>query len=121
MADNTDCDDSSASTYPSADEDCDGGDTECDGTLDEDDALDAATWYADSDSDNYGDPNLTDIDCSQPSGYVADNTDCDDSSASTYPSADEYCDGVDTDCDGTLDEDDALDAATWYADSDSDT
>jgi hypothetical protein len=121
IADNTDCDDAAITTYPGADEYCDGVDSDCDGTLDEDDALDAATWYADADMDTYGDIASTHAACTQPSGYVADNTDCDDSVNTTFPNADEYCDGVDSDCDGTLDEDDALDVLTWYADSDNDT
>lgn len=39
-----------------------------------------------------------------PSGYSADNTDCDDTVASTHPGADEYCDGDDDDCNGTVDD-----------------
>ncbi len=121
VADNTDCDDSVASTYPGADEYCNGVDDDCDGTVDEDAAVDAATWYRDSDSDGYGDAATTDLDCSQPSGYVTDNTDCDDTVATTYPGADEYCNGVDDDCDGAVDEDSAVDAVTWYRDADSDS
>jgi hypothetical protein len=120
VSDGTDCDDTSATTYPGADEYCDGVDTDCDGTLDEPDAIDASTWYADADGDGHGDPLTTDIACTAPSGYLANDTDCDDTSATTYPGADEYCDGVDTDCDGTVDEDDALDVSIWYADSDGD-
>jgi hypothetical protein len=108
-----DCNDTVGKIYPGADEYCDGVDTDCDGTLDEDDALDAKTWYADTDSDMFGDPASTEIACKNSAGYVADDTDCDDTSSATYPGADEYCDGVDTDCDGTLDEDDALDAKAW--------
>ncbi len=120
VADAGDCDDGSASTFPGADEYCDGTDTDCDGTLDEHDALDASTWYADSDGDGYGDPLATTLGCTAPSGYLADASDCDDGSATTFPGADEYCDGIDSDCDGTLDEADALDASTWYADADGD-
>jgi hypothetical protein len=122
VADNTDCDDNNApNTYPGAAEHCDSVDTDCDGTLDEDDALDVLTWYADTDADGYGNASSSDIDCYQPTGFVADNTDCDDNNApNTYPGAAEYCDSVDTDCDGTLDEDDALDVLTWYADTDAD-
>ena len=120
VADATDCDDTNAATFPGADEYCDGVDTDCDGTTDESDALDAGSWYADADADGYGDPLTTDHACSAPSGYVADDTDCDDTGTATHPGADEYCDGVDTDCDGTVDEDDATDASTWYADIDGD-
>ena len=43
-------------------------------------------------------------------------SDCDDISAISYPGADEYCDGIDSDFDGELDENDALYVLTWYAD-----
>lgn len=79
----------------------------------------AVTWYADSDSDGYGDSGSTTMACSQPSGYVANSTDCNDSSALVYPGAAETCDGIDNNCSG--DETDAVDATTWYADTDGDT
>ena len=116
----TDCDDGDAAIMPGADEFCDGVDNDCDGSVDEDGATDAATWYADTDADGYGDAATTNAACDQPSGYVSDATDCDDAAASTWPGADEYCDGADNDCDGSVDEDDALDAATWYLDDDGD-
>jgi hypothetical protein len=120
VADATDCDDTAASTYPGADEYCDSVDNDCDGTVDEDDAVDAATWYEDADGDSYGNATVTDVECAQPSGFVADDTDCDDTEPTTYPGADEYCDTVDNDCDGELDEDSAVDVVTWYADTDAD-
>jgi hypothetical protein len=115
-----DCDDSEATTYPGADEYCDGHDDNCDGETDEDTSVDVSTWYTDADSDGYGDAASADIDCYQPTGYVADATDCDDSEATTYPGADEYCDGHDDNCDGDIDEDTSVDVSTWYADTDSD-
>ncbi len=79
-----------------------------------------ATRYADTDADGYGDPNSSTSDCNQPSGYVSDKTDCDDTDADAWPGADEYCDGHDDDCDGDTDEDDAVDASAWCYDFDGD-
>jgi len=121
VADATDCDDADAAQYPGADEYCNGEDDDCDGAVDEDEAVDVSTWYADADMDSYGDPLTTDIDCDQPRGYVSDDTDCDDTDPAQYPGATEYCNGEDDDCDGDVDEDDAVDVSTWYADSDGDT
>jgi hypothetical protein len=115
-----DCDDTDASVNPDADEICDGADNDCDDEVDEASALDADTWFADSDGDSYGDAETTTMGCAQPSGHVADSSDCDDSDAEVNPGATELCDGVDDDCDGVVDEDDAADAATWYGDSDGD-
>ncbi|MEL6346166.1 MAG: MopE-related protein [Myxococcota bacterium] len=120
VSDDTDCDDAAVTTFPGADEFCDDVDNDCDETVDEDDAVDAPTWYADTDGDDFGDPDAPTRACSQPTGYLADRTDCDDAAATTFPGADEFCDDVDNDCDETVDEDDAVDALTWYADSDAD-
>ena len=78
-------------------------DTDCDGVLDESDALDASTWYADGDSDGFGDPTRSTVACEPPSGHGTDDTDCDDSDASVFPGSTAVevpFDGVDTDCDG---------------------
>ena len=119
VADSTDCDDSAASTNPGAAEYCDDHDDDCDGEVDEDSAVDATVWYADSDGDSYGDHSVSDTECDQPSGYVADDDDCDDTDSSIHPGAEEVCDGVDEDCDGTADND-PLDGETFFADSDGD-
>ncbi len=120
VAEATDCDDGDAGINPAASELCDGDDNDCDGTVDEDDAADAGTWYADVDGDGYGDAGTSTVSCSAPAGFVSDATDCDDGDAAANPGATEVCDGADNDCDGTVDEDDAADALTWYADADAD-
>jgi len=120
VSDDTDCDDADSAVNPGEDEICDGIDNDCDGDIDEDDATDASTWYADTDTDGYGDATASTSACDQPSGYVSDHTDCDDTDSAVNPGEDEICDGIDNDCDGDIDEDDATDASTWYADADTD-
>ncbi len=116
----SDCNDSDSAVSPAAVEFCDAVDNDCDGTVDEPEAADAATWFADVDGDGYGNASSTTAACSQPTGFVNDETDCDDTSITTHPGGTELCDGVDNNCDGTVDEDDAADAASWYIDSDGD-
>ena len=115
-----DCDDTSALASPGVTEICDEIDNNCDGDVDEDSASDATTWYLDLDLDGYGDPSNTSTSCVQPSGTVTDFGDCDDSDIDISPDAEEVCDTVDNNCDGSTDEDTAVDADTWYADTDGD-
>ncbi len=48
---------------------------------DSDDPCTEITWYEDADGDGLGNPDVSQTDCEQPSGYVSDNTDPDDSGA----------------------------------------
>jgi hypothetical protein len=61
------------------------------------------TYYADSDSDGFGDINVTQSACSAPVGYVLDNTDCDDTRGDVYPGAPGTGEGVDNNCNGSID------------------
>ncbi|NCG18961.1 MAG: hypothetical protein GWP91_08115 [Rhodobacterales bacterium] len=125
-----DCVDDNILIYPLAVEVCDGFDNDCDGDLDDADAdLDVATttvWYADVDGDFYGDVLFPTNACLQPADMVADATDCDDLNIDVNPLATEVCNaGIDDNCNGFIDEDDAtLDPSstlTWYFDFDQDT
>lgn len=60
------------------------------------------TWYADADGDGYGDAGNTALACSQPEGYTADATDCNDASAVVYPGAPGTEQGLDNNCDGLI-------------------
>jgi len=115
----SDCDDNDADVNPDAAELCDGVDNNCDGVVDEDEAEDAGTWYADSDADGFGDAAVSAAACAAPSGYVEDNTDCDDTNVEISPDGTEVCNDADDDCDTEIDED-ATDMSTWYADGDAD-
>ncbi len=122
LADDNDCDDTDAGVNPGAVETCSGVDDDCDGLIDDDDGdvTGASTWYLDSDGDGFGLASTSTTACVQPSDHVADDRDCDDADASRHPGADEYCNGEDDDCDGTIDEDTAVDAPSWYPDDDGD-
>ena len=58
--------------------------------------------YQDADGDGYGNPAVTQKACTQPADYVLDDTDCDDTEATIYPSAPELCDGQVNTCGGIL-------------------
>ena len=115
-----DCNDDDRDISPGEPEVCDGAvDENCDGSTDEAGASGESTWYADDDADGFGDFATAMDACDQPTGYVLDASDCNDTKDTVYPGADEVCDGNDSDCDGTSDEN-AIDQTTWYADNDGD-
>jgi hypothetical protein len=76
-------------------------------------------FFADADADGQGDAATTALECVVPSGYVATSDDCDDANPAVRLGADETCNGIDDDCDATIDAG-AVDAGTWYADADAD-
>ncbi len=116
-----DCDDNDLNVSPNGTEVCDGIDNNCDAVVD-DDAIDRTLFYADGDGDGYGDSQNTLLTCTQPSGYVSDMSDCDDTNAQAFPNATEVCDGADNDCNGLMDDQDPLvqGLPTWYLDADGD-
>lgn len=82
-----------------------GGDTAADTGAS---GTDACKWYRDQDGDGFGDALHKEATCEKPSGYVANDDDCDDQDARAHPEATEKCDGVDADedCNGVADEED---------------
>ena len=112
-----DCNDANANVYEGADEICDNLDNDCDGSTNE--GFELIRSYLDADSDGHGDLYGSYFeDCEIPDGRVRSNDDCDDSNASVYEGADEVCDNLDNNCDGSVDED--LEMIRSYRDADGD-
>lgn len=84
-----DCDDSDATINPNGTEVCDPdfADEDCDGFANDDDPdlVEADRWYPDTDGDGFGDIQGEVESCAQPSDYIADGTDCDDSDPELNP------------------------------------
>jgi Putative metal-binding motif/FG-GAP repeat len=120
VVDSTDCDDHNDNIWPGAEETCDDIDQDCDGVVDDSDAIDTIALYVDGDNDSYGGGASVGQGCAPLAGQVTTHGDCDDGDASVYPGATEWCNGIDDDCDRVVDPDSSVDAVTWYQDDDAD-
>ncbi|MEC7986158.1 MAG: putative metal-binding motif-containing protein, partial [Myxococcota bacterium] len=96
-----DCDDDNPEINPDAPELCDGIDNNCNDIVDEGISQ---LWYADADTDGYGDFTQPYFGCEQLEGYVTNDGDCNDAVPEINPEAIEECNGLDDNCDGTADE-----------------
>jgi hypothetical protein len=65
----------------------------------------ANIWYVDADGDNYGVAGATVTACSQPTGYAANTTDCNDANVNVNPGEIEICgNAIDDNCSGLAEE-----------------
>ncbi|MBA3649609.1 MAG: sulfatase-like hydrolase/transferase [Chitinophagales bacterium] len=101
VADHTDCDDLNANIHPGASEACNGIDDNCNSQVDEGVK---SSYYEDSDGDGYGKSTVIMQACAAPSGYVVNNTDCNDANGNIHPGAADACNGIDDNCNGIVDE-----------------
>jgi hypothetical protein len=117
VTNNIDCNDNNAYINPTATEQCNATDDDCDTQVDE--GLLFSTWYADADGDNYG-AGAGVVACIAPPLHVLSAGDCDDTNAAINPGASESCNSTDDNCNGTIDEG-ITPQYTYYADLDGDT
>ena len=77
-------------------------------------------YFYDLEGDGYGGDLLPSEEACEPPGpeYVENPQDCDDFDPAINPGAEEVCDGLDNNCNGSIDE--AGGSSTWYRDSDGD-
>ena len=111
----SDCNDGNNAIRPNAPEVCNNIDDNCNSQTDEGVSL---TFYRDADGDGFGNPANATQACTQPAGYVVNNTDCNDASSAIRPGVAETCNGLDDDCDSLIDE--GLSPTTFYRDQDGD-
>ena len=112
----TDCDDYNSSIHPNAPEICDGVDNNCDGNVDAEDALleDGTDGFIDTDGDGFGVGDLF-----NGCNVAPVDGDCNDEDPNINPFANEYCNGIDDNCNDEIDEQ-ALDSVQMFIDSDGD-
>ncbi|MBX7048452.1 MAG: T9SS type A sorting domain-containing protein [Chitinophagales bacterium] len=99
---NFDCNDFNPMIHPDQGDSCNDIDDNCNGILDEDATF--TTYFLDYDEDGYGNPLIDTISCSTIMGFVLNDDDCDDSNPLVYPGAIELENGVDDNCNGSVDE-----------------
>lgn len=108
--DDADCAPFDPAIHPGAQEICNLVDDDCDDKVDEADAGGCQAYYLDLDEDGYGDVNMPPACLCDPNPityYTAtEGGDCNDWLPTTHPNADEPCNGIDDDCDGTVDDED---------------
>ena len=120
-----DCDDANGAVRPGVSEVCNGVDDDCAGGVDDGAAVcPVVAFYCDGDGDLSRSTGATGT-CATfacvPSGCgTVPGDDCDDRAAAIHPGAVEACNGLDDDCDGTVDEPGTCAVVAYHCDADRD-
>ena len=100
-----DCQDLEPLVNPGADEACDGLDNNCDGATDEKDAVGCKPYFLDNDGDGFGETSKVKCYCGPTGAHIAILPgDCLDTNAMVNPNAPEICNGIDDNCNMSVDE-----------------
>ncbi len=117
-----DCDDNQPKANPGLKEVCDGFDNNCDGKIDEPNAIGCSEYYVDEDGDGWGDPAQAMCLCSPVAPYIVNQAkDCNDKNADIHPGATEVCNNVDDNCNGEVDEENSSGCSLYLLDQDGDS
>ena len=113
--------DNDASVNPSKQETCGNGkDDNCNGTDNEEGAINCQPYYWDGDGDGFG-KLQSKCYCGPMDKYTAIKTvDCDDGNPQVNPGQLEKCNGIDDNCDGQIDGQGSAGCTTYYYDGDGD-
>ena len=116
-----DCNDSDGEVNPLAAEVCNSKDDDCDDDVDNFGAAGCVSKYKDHDQDGYGLHYDQQCVCGSKGEYSASEAyDCDDNDKDKFPGADEFCNGVDDNCNNQVDESGSLGCNNYYLDQDND-
>ncbi len=116
-----DCADDDEDVFPGQLEICNGVDDNCDDRSDPDGASGCLIRYADEDRDGFGASERQRCVCAAEEPWDAEvGGDCDDSNDAVAPGETETCNGLDDDCDGSVDEEGASGCTSYYLDADGD-
>ena len=115
-----DCNDNVPEINPDITETCNGIDDDCTGVIDDDAGCPLLEFYCDMDGDLYVSLAISDTCqtylCMPPYCYDTPGPDCNDEDPWAHPGAKELCNGVDEDCDGTIDNHTCtIDGLCWEA------
>ena len=116
-----DCADTKNQVNPGVLEACDFIDNNCDGEVDEEDALSCTDYFADGDDDGFGVSEDSKCLCGSFGIYTTKSDgDCNDNNEAINPTAAEKCNGVDDNCVDGVDEEDAVGCKAFHYDPDTD-
>ena len=119
--DDEDCAPLDPAVHPAAEEFCNDKDDNCDGNIDEEDALGCDEYYLDEDEDDFGVEADYKCLCKPEEPYDAQLAgDCNDDEYNVNPDATEICDGLDNDCNEETDPEGVEGCTTYYVDEDED-
>ncbi len=115
-----DCNDGDKAINEDAAEVCNGKDDNCNGKIDDEDAIGCQLYFEDADSDGYGTTQTKCLCAPGPVYKALKSLDCNDQNKNINPDATEACGGGDENCDDVVDGPNSQGCTPHYVDGDND-